>query len=381
MKDSILPALDGTRYFFDYSNSDSMSYNHIGGNGDGPYGIQPISVFWGERTFPFNSEVGSVGTGDYVSLARFLPKENLVAPDPATGKTDAVWNYHKYIPYGKHVAPYGQAKDLKEWADKVQMVNYDQYRALMEGFSAHMWDWYTGVIIWKTQNPWTALRGQMYDYYLDPNACLYGNRKGAEPLHIMYNPLDGMVMGVNNTFSYERDMMLELSAYDYEGKETVLTKVFIELGPTSVQKFMSVASSIDKLKEKDGIFLSLRLVRKTGTVAENFYWLPNKGGQYTGINKLPAAGLQCSAKRNGKDKVLVTFTNPAGGPVAFFNRISLADGQGQRILPVFYSDNYISVLPGETQTIEISGEEVAKHADARVEVYGQNVKQQYIDIK
>jgi len=61
LKDSILPKLDNTRYFFDYSNSDSMSLNTLGGNGDGPYGIQNIDTFWMHRTWPFNSEVGSVG--------------------------------------------------------------------------------------------------------------------------------------------------------------------------------------------------------------------------------------------------------------------------------------------------------------------------------
>ncbi|MCK7555453.1 hypothetical protein MKQ70_10730 [Chitinophaga sedimenti] len=169
MKDSLLPALDGTRYFFDYSNSDSMSYNTIGGNGDGPYGIQRPEIFWEHRTFPFNSEVGSVGVGDYSSLERFLPAASLVPP----GKPlDSVWQYHKYIGYDEHLQPYGKVKDLEDWATKAQLVNYDQYRALMEGFSAHMWDWYTGVIIWKTQNPWTAMRGQMYDYYRIPTpAC------------------------------------------------------------------------------------------------------------------------------------------------------------------------------------------------------------------
>ena len=61
MRDSIMPQLDGTRYFIEYSNSDSMSFNPFGGNGDGPYGIQNINTFWEHRTYPFNSEVGSVG--------------------------------------------------------------------------------------------------------------------------------------------------------------------------------------------------------------------------------------------------------------------------------------------------------------------------------
>jgi len=80
MRDSIMPILDGTRTFFDFSNSDSMSFNAFGGNGDGPYGIQDIKNFWGKRTYPFNSEVGSVGMGDYESLERFLPEDHRNPP-------------------------------------------------------------------------------------------------------------------------------------------------------------------------------------------------------------------------------------------------------------------------------------------------------------
>ncbi|MEC5145573.1 Glycosyl hydrolase [Chitinophaga sp. 180180018-2] len=382
MKDSIIPSLDGTRYFFDYSNSDSMSYNVIGGNGDGPYGIQPVEHFWGSRTFPFNSEVGSVGTGDYESLERFLPAANLVPPDAQTGKPDAVWDYHKYIAYNNAVDPYGKTSDLREWANRVQMVNYDQYRALMEGFSAHMWDWYTGVIIWKTQNPWTALRGQMYDYYLDPNACLYGTRKGSTPLHVMCDPADGMVMIVNNTFSYARNLMLELKAYDMQGRDSLLTQVFVEAGPSTVQKYLSVKPVLDKLRDKSGIFFSLRLLdAEQRVVDENLYWLPDGKGNYSGLQQMPAAGVNVHAAQLNADSIAVTISNPAGSPVAFFNRISLVDAaQKKRILPVFYSDNYISVLPGEQRTIGISGVSAAGNKDAQIEVYGNNVKKQYITI-
>src|SRR5690606_2584270 len=161
LRDSILPKLDGTRWFVDYSNSDDMSFNFLGGNGDGPYGIQNIKTFFNHRTWPFNSEIGSVGTGDLASLERFIPEANLVPPvyssETRRETVDSVWEYHKYIGYNNQVDAYGKTTDLKDWAKKAQLVNYDQYRSLMEGFSAHMWEWYTGVIIWKTQNPWTAL--------------------------------------------------------------------------------------------------------------------------------------------------------------------------------------------------------------------------------
>ena len=50
-----------------------------------------------------------------------------------------------------------------------------------------MWSKYTGVLIWKTQNPWTGLRGQFYDHLHDQTAGFYGCRCAAEPIHVQLN--------------------------------------------------------------------------------------------------------------------------------------------------------------------------------------------------
>ncbi len=41
----------------------------------------------------------------------------------------------------------------------------------------------------KTQNPWTGLRGLMYDWYLAQNGCYYGVRQATEPVHVQLNQL------------------------------------------------------------------------------------------------------------------------------------------------------------------------------------------------
>jgi mannosylglycoprotein endo-beta-mannosidase len=407
LKDSLIPGLDGTRTFFDYSNSDSMSFNNLGGNGDGPYGIQNIATFWGNRTFPFNSEVGSIGIGDYESLQRFIPKEDLVPPEyngrqrHGEGTDNAVWSYHKYIGYDSSVYAYGPIKDLRDFADKAQLVNFDQYRALMEGFSAHMWDWYTGVIIWKTQNPWTALRGQMYDYYLDPNACLYGLHCGSEPLHVMYDPVTGMTMIANNTFRTHRDLMMQVIVTDMAGKTRLLTQQFYEIGPSSTKNYLPIGHGIDHLRGKEGLFLTLRLVdTKKEIVSDNLYWLPDSTGAYSGLQHLAPATLGVEAHKSAEThdgaaqaatsanagpataRITVTLRNPAGGPVAFFNRISLVDpGTKQRLLPTFYSDNYVSVLPGESKTITVDYTPKPGSAAPQLAVSGWNVEEKYYEVK
>ena len=385
LKDT-LNKLDGTRWFIEYSNSDSMSYNFIGANGDGPYGIQPDSVFWQHRTWPFNSEVGSVGVGDAISLKRFLPDENQVVPiekPHSEAVTDDVWTYHKYIGYGKAMEPYGEVKNMEDFARTAQLVNYNQYRALIEGFSSHMWDWYTGTIIWKTQNPWTALRGQMYDYYLDPNACLYGLRTGSQKLHAMCNPADKMVTIVNNGFGQVNDLMLVIKAYDMAGKEYPLSQVFVFIGPTTTKKIMSVEPYLKRAGEdQNGVFLLLQLVdRHQKLVSENFYWYPNSEGKYSGLQQIAASKLEVKASKTGDHKVKVVLKNPADAPVAFFNRLAIVDANtNERVLPIFANDNYVSVMPGTEKTIELECPQ-AQNSNWKLSVEGYNLPMSYFNIQ
>ncbi|WP_295721144.1 glycoside hydrolase family 2 TIM barrel-domain containing protein [Mucilaginibacter sp.] len=378
LRDTILPKLDNTRWFVDYSNSDSMSHNVLGGNGDGPYGIQPLSVFWEYKTFPFNSEVGSVGVGDYESLKRFIPTANMVPPvydeDTHKNKVDSVWDYHKYIGYDTSINKYGKAKSAADFAMKAQLVNYDQYRGLAEGFTSHMWDWYTGFIIWKTQNPWTAMRGQMYDYYLDPNACLYGLHNGSAPFHIMYNPINGNIMVANNTFKARRSMMMVVKTYDMQGKENLLTQVFADINANTVKKYFSVKGAVDKLAAKEGVFLSLQLLDEDKKViTDNTYWIPDSKGAFSGLQKMKTEELSVKAKYLKPGRVEVTLVNKENSVLAFFNRVSLVDADSKaRILPAFYSNNYITVLPGEEKKVIVEYNAAANNKKLVVSVDGWN---------
>ncbi|MCB9258289.1 MAG: glycosyl hydrolase [Ignavibacteriales bacterium] len=383
MVDSLLPALDSTRYFFEYSNADSMSHNSIGGNGDGPYHIQNINTFWEKRTFPFNSEIGSIGIGDYQSLERFIPEENLVLPGTSWRDIDSVWRYHKTSWYGNFIERYGTPTDLNDFASKAQLVNYNQYRGLMEGHISHMWDWYTGVIIWKTQNPWTALRGQMYDYYLDPNGGLYGLNNANKSIHAMYNPVDGMLTVANHTFNSQHDLMIQAKAIDFTGKDSLIFQWFIEVTPTSVQKIESIKRTLDKLYSEKGGFLSLRLLSSNQNIIDdNLYWFPDSSGNYSGLQQMAKSNLEVKVRKEQTGKIEVKLVNPKDETVAFFNRISLVDRKTKkRILPSFYSDNYISVLPGEEKIIFIDHKAEQNDKELAISISGWNVDEQYFAIE
>lgn len=60
-------------------------------------------------------------------------------------------------------------------------------RALLEGWASFMWRRFSGVLIWKTQNPWSGLRGQLYDWLLAPTGGYYGAMLACEPVHVQLN--------------------------------------------------------------------------------------------------------------------------------------------------------------------------------------------------
>jgi len=384
LRDSLLPVLDGTRYFFEYSNDDSMSLKAH----DGPYSIQKDRFFWEHRSFGFNSEVGSVGVGDVASLQRFIPKENMVMPyyDTLSRKwvADSVWAYHKYSSYDSAVVAYGAPKDVADFCRKAQLVNYNQYRALMEGVVSKMWEWYTGVLVWKTQNPWTAMVGQMYDVYLDPNAGLYGLQAGAKPIHVLYRHYGKRCVLVANASGEEvNDAWVRGTVYDVAGR--VKMSFDNRLSLLMKDKCINYKCFNDvELKEagigERGCFMSLQILNATKNTVldDNLYWLPDKNDSYEWLNELKPVKMQVSAKYVSEGEINVKMTNNSADGIAFFNRVYIVNkNTHKRILPLHSSTNYLSVLPMSTKELTLWCKNVA---DIQICVEGWNTVTEYIDI-
>jgi hypothetical protein len=288
--------------------------------------------------------------GDEESLERFLPPANRVPPQEGND-LDSVWAYHKYIPYGHYPDAYGPVRDLAGFTRVAQLLNYDQYRGLIEGFSAHAWDWYTGVIIWKTQNPWTAMRGQMYDYYLDPNACLYGLHAASEPVHVAFNPVEEKLCLTNS--GDRRPVRVWAKAYTMEGRETALFEAQATAAADTTVVVADLRDAMDRLRADKGIFLLVGADAAGKALSHNLYWLPDSSGHYSGLQRMEAANVEVHIRATGNGEAEVTLRNPGRIP-AFFIRLSVTDTRGRRVLPSFYDDNYVSLMPGEARTIKVA---------------------------
>ncbi|GMY21554.1 mannosylglycoprotein endo-beta-mannosidase-like [Fagus crenata] len=458
--------LDGTRVYIQGSLWDGFA-NGKGGFSDGPYEIQNPEAFFKNDfySYGFNPEVGSVGMLVADTIRATMPQEGWQIPlfkNLPSGYSkevpNPIWEYHKYIPYSNpekcvdQIELYGTPKDHQRiLMIFAQLANHIQYRALLEGWTSRMWSKYTGVLIWKTQNPWTGLRGQFYDHLLDQTAGFYGCRCAAEPIHVQLN-LDSYFFKVVNTTSEElSNIAIEASVWDLEGT-CPYYNVFEKLSVSANKTVPIVELKYPKSKNpKPVYFLLLKLYHMSdyGILSRNFYWLHLSGGDYkllepyrlkkiplkitskvfikgstyeiemhvenaskkadsrsltymnnftarsgygdtdmalvqpvsSGTSEKHEVGLfqricRCFAKDN--DGLSVTEVNGADVGVAFFLHFSVhalktdhKEGEDTRILPVHYSDNYFSLVPGEVMPIKITFE-VPPGVTPRVTLRGWN---------
>jgi mannosylglycoprotein endo-beta-mannosidase len=192
-----------------------------------------------------------------------------------------------------------------------------------------------------------------------------------------------MLYVVNNTFLPCHDLLVQAKTVTFAGKDSLVFQWFVEVGPASVQKIESVRRALHTVLPPEGGFLSLRLMNTSREVlSENLYWLPDSAGNHTGLQHMPEASIQTLASRAEEGRIDVRIENPAGGPVAFFQRVSLLDrATKKRILPVAYSDNYVSALPGAGVTVSIDCPPDLDIKNASVSVRGWNVRERYLEIQ
>lgn len=310
------------------------------------------------------------------SMKRFIPKEHW-------WPIDDVWNYHAggerfttvNVFTNGLTRRYGAPKSLEDYERKAQAMAYDGERAMFEAYGRNKYV-STGVIQWMLNNSWPSLIWHLYDYYLVPGGGYFGTKKAMEPLHAQYDYADHSVAIVNDTYEDHSGMKVVAKIYNLQGKELASHEENVSVpADASVKAF--------DLPKAEGLtmtfFAKLQMFDPAGKlVSDNFYWLSTKEdkldwkrrqdtvytpqaefGDLTGLEGLPDADISFIAEYQqnpGKVKVNLTLKN-MGKVVAFMVHARLVDAKGDDIVPVFWSDNYVSLLPGESRTIsaEYSG--------------------------
>ena len=90
-------------------------------------------------------------------------------------------------------------------------------------------------------------------------------------------------------------------------------------------------------------------------LSENLYWPSRDEDGMRALNSLKPQPVRISGQLSSaeNERVIRLIVEDTGTAPALNVKLTLVDQAGQRILPAFYSDNYISLLPGEPREIQI----------------------------
>jgi hypothetical protein len=192
----------------------------------------------------------------------------------------------------------------------------------------------------------------MYDWFLDVNASLYGTKKGCEPLHPSYNRVSRQVELVNTALG-RHAVSVKAQIYDLSGAALWEKETGASILPVSVMRLFDVPVP----EQVAGVyFLKLTLSEAGNEFTDNIYWLTTVENDYTALAGLPESKpeVQVSFEKSG-DEYVGTVRMEAVDRISFFNRIKVFDRQtGDRVLPVHYSDNYVTLMPGDRKEIRLT---------------------------
>src|SRR2546421_847477 len=346
---------------------------------DGPYKWEPPVLWWDTSqagsAFGTTGEEGTESPPPLESLQKFIGPADL-------WPIGSVWNYHSGAPhsvfdnidvYSKGIDNrYGAATGPADFSVKSELMNYENTRAFFEAWSAREYTQSFGTIFWMLDNAWPSVHWNLYDYYFKPAGGYFGARKANAPLHLSYDYAGNKVYLVNSTLAAMTGLTATATLYNIPDLTQKYTAQVNLTAPANASAQVLTIPTVAGLSTT--YFIRLQLRDTTGAVVDsNLYWystspdtLGNKANWYmtavktyanlTGLNTLAQnTGLTTAVTRTvsgAQETVRVTLTNTSGTALAFFIRPEIIAGSnGTEVLPVSYTDNYVSLWPGESTAI------------------------------
>lgn len=356
--------LDGTRYY-------SPSSNEVNLQGSGPYSYQEPADYFLRLNHGFSVETGTPSLPTREWFRRWIPEADRwpVSDD---------WAYHDWHqagngdvrPFDEHMeAMFGAATSLDDYVRKAQMMNYVDHRAIFEGMNAHLWSPNSGRMLWMTQPAWPSTMWEIFTSDYDTQASYYGVKKACEPVHVQLDLSNDTVAVANTTIEPRPGLKLSARVFGLDNNLLMSKDAVINAVADAVTPAFSLA--LAPLMGEDNVVLVRLELRSTDgqLVSDNFYWRAAHDAGYRALDRLAAASVTATASAD-RDEVQVMLRN-AGQVAALANKLTLLRADGTQVLPAYYSDNYVSLLPGESRSVSIAlppGE----RGEMRLEVRGWN---------
>ncbi len=330
--------------------------------GGGPYMAMPLTFYPTMAAYPkLHSEIGMPNIPSIETVRAMMPKNALWPPG-------LEWGLHDFPEGGFHRGPtffdtlenaYGSSNNLEEFVSLAHFLDYDGFRAEFEAQSKNR----MGLLLWMSHSCWPSLLWQTYDYYLEPTAAYFACKNVCESLHIQWNRVTDFVEVVNYSAGGARGLTALAEVLNIDGSPKWKNTASLDSAEDSVADCVH-------LEYPTGLtpvhFIRLTLSRAGNPISTNLYLRGVQEGNYRAIRQLPKARLKTTTtttRQGGLWKLTTQVHNLSATPSLMTRLKVVREKSGDRILPVIYSDNYFTLMPGEQRIVQTE----LNHADTRGE--------------
>eukprot|EP00823_Brevimastigomonas_motovehiculus_P002878 TRINITY_DN1700_c0_g1_i1.p1 TRINITY_DN1700_c0_g1~~TRINITY_DN1700_c0_g1_i1.p1 ORF type:complete len:864 (-),score=215.54 TRINITY_DN1700_c0_g1_i1:214-2805(-) len=354
----------------------------------GPYSWEPPN-YWLEDTskaggaFGFLTE-GGPGEAPLTSEAF----EATLNPSSLWPENDE-WNYHCGHQHGQFgslkwfdpvlTARYGTPSSLIDYTKKAQAAIYESHRAMFEGYSHNKY-FSTGVIQWMLNNAFPELIWHLFDFYFTPGGSYFGTQRACEPLHIQFHSHNRNISIINSYYSASPEgMVAHADVFNIAGTRiwSQVTAPLSALAADGVRDLFTLPPDSQLSDLSTTYFLRLTLYESATeerVLSRNVYWLSTKldvlnwskwewnrtpcssFADFSQLATLPQVQLDISSKTEqvgDQYRTTVTLHNSNKTP-AFFVRLRMLTSAAQKqreVLPIFWSDNFVTLFADESLTL------------------------------
>ncbi len=395
---ALLPTIDDRPFIGSAATATSEVTGPTGMKMRGPYDyVGPNYWFIDTKNggnFGFNTETGTgAQLPVYESVAKMIP-------------ADKLWPLNEYWDYRtttsgsmNQIKPivdviegmYGKPADLKSFLNRGYLTGSQATQSMFEAFRVNPTE-ATGIVQWMLNSAWPSVYWQLYDFYKVPTAAYYGVKRGNLPRQLIYNYKDNGIYAVNETLEPIDGLTAVIRGRDVASNVLFEEKVSLSMTPESVQKIFTIDNSARNT------FLSLEIYDAgNNRMAENFYCLSSqpdvygKGnwymtyidtyGDFKALSRLPETEVKVTIGSLDADQEgLTVVLENTSATLAFLVQVALTDGDKDIVTPAFWSDNYVTVFPGEKKTLTcVYNPSSLSNSIQAVKVGGWNIKEQYIE--
>jgi hypothetical protein len=376
--DDLVARLDGTRYYTGSSNAVNLQ-------GSGPYDYRPPEQYFTGLARGFSVEVGTPSLSTLEALEASIP-----APDRwPLGDTYAYHDWH----FGGNgdvagfmaamAEQYGAGTSLEDFERKAQLMDYVSYRAIFEGFQAHLWTENSGRLLWMTHPSWPSNTWQIYSSDYDTAAAYYAVKKACEPVHAQLDLPDLRPAVVNITRTDQANLTLRTRVFGLDSRQLSERVDRLDAPANATVTLTAPLELADVLAQQGLVLVKMTLTDSSGAViSDNVYWQSRDRAGQRRLNELKQQPLLLRARRRAgaaAAPIDVLLTNRGSSP-ALLAKITVLDAHGGRVLPAYYEDNYVTLLAGESARIEVQCPPSGPRC-ARVALRGWNVEPREVRIE